>query len=289
MKGLKIGETVFSIHPLAILAAAVMALGGKAEMLLAYTAALALHETGHFIAATHFRCAPERMEITPFGALAAVEGYGMIEPRQQFTIALFGPLGNLLALLVLMSLFYLNIATSFMVSLFKANVFLFAFNLLPVLPMDGGRMLHGILQKYMDRQRSARVLTGIGMLCGAAIAGMAAIGAMMLKTLNLSMLFTGVYLIYAAAKMKQSALAQYLHSVIATRAKFEKNGILPCAFVAASSQLTVRELMEKLPLGQRVRIIVIDESTLNEMGEITQEAFEKAVFSMADAPIAKLV
>ncbi len=289
MTQMEIGQTCFFVHPFTWVLALLMVLLGQGETLLAYSIALLVHEAGHYMPTISFRCQPQRMEITPFGAMAAVEEYQAIKPSRQFLIALCGPLANLLLLLVLMSLFYLDIISSWMVSLFKANLLLMLFNLMPVLPLDGGRMLQSLLNRKTDWRKSSRILAGIGMAFGAGIVLLALAGVIMLGTLNLSLVITGVYLIYAAGKTKQSALTQYLHHVIGARAKLEKNGVVPYHFVAVSSGLTVRELMEKLPLGQHNRMIVIDEKTLNEIGEIKQADFEKAIISNPNEQVENLI
>jgi len=289
MKLFSLGKTRFSIHPMAALAIVVGAFLGKSEPILAYGAALFVHELGHYIASAAFRCPPEHMELTAFGALAAMEGYRFVTPRKQFAIALCGPLFNLLFLLLLMSLFYLNIATAFMMALFKANLLLIVFNLLPILPMDGGRMLQSLLERCIDRQASGRLLANIGMVCGILVDSVAIAGMIFFKTANFSMLITGIYLIYAAKRTKENALAAYLHSIVLNRARLEQRGVTPVSLIAASSKLKVCELMEKLPLGQHVRIIVVDESTLKEMGEVKQEKIEEAILSMPNMTVADLL
>lgn len=285
----EIGMTRFSVHPAAVIMAALGALLGESEMILAYALALFIHEVGHYIASVACRCTPERMELTPFGALASIEVYHSLTPLKRFIVALCGPLVNLIFLLILVSLFYLNIATAFMLSLFKSNLLLIIFNLLPVLPMDGGRMFQSLLERCVDRQRSGRLLSRIGMACGAIIAIAAIVGLFLFKTLNLSMLITGIYLIYAAARAKQSAFTQYLHGIVLSRSTLERRGAMPAALIAVSSRLKVCELMEKLPLGQHVRIIVIDENTLKEIGEIKQERIEEAVLATPHAAIGELL
>ncbi len=113
-----------------------------------------LHELGHCLAAQHYGVRIHRILLLPIGGMAQ---FGSI-PRQPFkelVIALAGPLVNF----IIVGLLYLVSGSparlldgeinytlyDLMSLLFLFNLIMGCFNLLPVFPMDGGRVLRALL------------------------------------------------------------------------------------------------------------------------------------------------
>lgn len=289
MKLYQAGETKVAVHPLALAACLVMCILGYAEILLAYLIALFIHEGAHYAAASRLHASMTLIELTPFGGVAAMEAYYTLKPSQQVRLAAAGPLANALAAASLTSLFYFQIASPFLVLLFKANLMMLFFNLLPVLPMDGGKVLHAMLCQKINWRKSVSMLALLGVFSGIALLALAGWGIFALKTLNLSLVLTGCYLIYAASLSKKTVITECLHGIIASRARLERNGVMDMALIAASSRLTVAQLMARVPSGKHLRIVVIDDKTLGEIGEIRQQDFEKAIIDAPGALIASLI
>jgi Zn-dependent protease len=131
------------------------------------------HELGHSLTAIHYGMAVPQIELHVFGGVARAVG-SFSSPRQERWIALAGPavsLGLAAAFLVLAQ------ATGWLVFKIPAlmNLAFGVFNLLPALPMDGGRVLrahltlrHGFFtatQKAVAVARVVAVLLGcVGLL-----------------------------------------------------------------------------------------------------------------------------
>lgn len=132
------------------------------------------HELAHAIAARFHGVPVKNVTLYPFGGLATFSDRlpgGLAESR----IAVAGPLANL----VLAGLFLLvargqptitSLPGSAMgglpSSLFWANVTLGLLNLAPVLPLDGGRALRGVLARRLGDQRATRILGAAGQVAG---------------------------------------------------------------------------------------------------------------------------
>lgn len=123
-----------------------------------------MHEYGHALTARYFGIRTREITLYPVGGVAMLEGMPR-KPQEQLWIALAGPAVNF----ALAALFALVVTwdggpasavfgyDSLWSVLFMANVMMGAFNLLPALPMDGGRVLRALLAMRMEPVRATAI------------------------------------------------------------------------------------------------------------------------------------
>jgi len=105
------------------------------ELLLSYGIVL-LHELAHILAAGLLGIKLSQIEILPFG-IAAKFKIEEFKPKDEIIFSLAGPLLNLC--LLILSIYYSN---QFLIAM---NATLLIINLLPIVPLDGGRALRAYL------------------------------------------------------------------------------------------------------------------------------------------------
>ncbi len=128
-----------------------------------------LHELGHAFAAARYGIRTRDITLLPIGGVARLERIPR-DPRQEMVVALAGPAVNLAIAAVLVAVLAATGTeitgsieqAGFGVRLLVTNVFLFAFNLLPAFPMDGGRVLRAILALRIDYARASDIAARIG-------------------------------------------------------------------------------------------------------------------------------
>ena len=105
-----------------------------------------IHEMGHLIAGLILGLKPQKINIMPLGFSIMFEEYKSIERLniKKAMIAIAGPITNLIIILLT---FVLQVYISDYIAemIIYANLLICIFNLLPIYPLDGGRIINSIL------------------------------------------------------------------------------------------------------------------------------------------------
>ena len=120
-----------------------------------------LHELGHALAAKYFKINTKDITLYPFGGIARISQ----SPNncwEDLIISFAGPLANFLiaALLFLISIL---IPAQFLILLILINIAMGAFNLIPIYPLDGGRILNAILSTVVSENKAKIISLNLGM------------------------------------------------------------------------------------------------------------------------------
>jgi len=131
-----------------------------------------VHELAHSLVAKAKGIRMQSITLLMFGGVAQMDE-GAPEPRTELPMALAGPLMSLVFGLICCGLVYLtpDMATDaptqgVLIFVFGylgvLNIILFAFNLIPAFPMDGGRVLRAVLAIRMPLDRATRIAANVG-------------------------------------------------------------------------------------------------------------------------------
>ncbi|MGW2672283.1 site-2 protease family protein [Streptomyces sp. NPDC001272] len=126
----------------------------------AFYASVLVHELAHTIAALRFRLPVRRIQLQFFGGVSEIEKESET-PGREFVLAFVGPLLSL----ALAGIFYLgmdavdpaSVPGVLLAGLMVSNLLVAAFNLLPGLPLDGGRMLRALVWGITGRPMAGTV------------------------------------------------------------------------------------------------------------------------------------
>jgi Zn-dependent protease/CBS domain-containing protein len=192
---------------------------------LLFPASILLHELGHALAARHYGIEVSGIELWLLGGLARMKAPR--SPAAEFVVAAAGPLVSLLLVLIGLALgltvfdwndFRAGAELDLRQNMGEAeavlgyvtgiNLFVFAFNLIPGLPLDGGRMALAIAWwRTGDRVRATRLAATLGRFVAY---GLSAFAAFLLITTGDA--FYAVWLLFIAFFIAQSAKAEEVWS-----------------------------------------------------------------------------
>jgi Zn-dependent protease len=135
---------------------------------------IVIHELSHSFVARHRGFAVRDIVLLPIGGVSEISGLPGA-PADELAIAIAGPLASVALALILALVGYSTGAAMWPPGLFAgaiasrlmwANLLLAGFNLLPAIPMDGGRVLRALLARKRSDLRATALAVRIGRFMG---------------------------------------------------------------------------------------------------------------------------
>jgi len=252
-------------------------LGQLFEALLFFVIVI-IHELGHVFVARSFGWKVTEIEFLPFGGVAKVDWNFKGWPREEKLVAIAGPINNFIMIAIAFILFRFGIIErDFVVFFIKANLIIASFNLLPALPLDGGRIYRAIVsQEYgwvEGTKRAYRLSYIIGTI-------LIAIGVIMLLLgyINVTFLVLGVFLLiatYADSKhVKYQQMYSFMHK---NYHNIEKNSSKELKHISVDKDEQVSRVLKGFSPGITTIVWVLDNNKI--IGTLTDYQILQRVFA----------
>lgn len=130
------------IHPLTWFVVGIAVITGLFRDLILLFTIIFIHELGHYGMARFFNWRVRRIVLLPFGGVAEVDEHGNRPFKEELLVVLFGPIQHILMIGIGFMLVSLDIwSAPFFDKFVTYNLMILVFNLLPIWPLDGGKLL----------------------------------------------------------------------------------------------------------------------------------------------------
>lgn len=164
------GHKRFSVHPLFFAVGICSAFTGRLLLFLSAALAAVEHECAHAFVAHRYGFALDKIVLMPYGAVVKGDLEG-ISALQELCVLVAGPLCNACTALFFVALWWLFPETyPYTEAAFYASLSLAAVNVLPAVPLDGGRMLY-VLLKRLKKTAANRICLAVSGAVVATLAG----------------------------------------------------------------------------------------------------------------------
>ena len=167
---------------------------------------IVLHELGHMLAGILLKLKLKNIEINPFGLSITFQGIGknfsIKAPQNRILIAVAGPIINVL-IIVFAFIFELDNIIIY------SNILLLLLNLLPIYPLDGGRILKNILQIKLDYWKSLDITNYVSNIAIIMITFMSSISIFYLKNIDIFLMVLYLWILI----IKQNKQYKYLKKI----------------------------------------------------------------------------
>ena len=191
------GGINLSIHPLFYLLGLYYALTGGIFLFIICTATAVIHELGHSFVASGLGYRLNKIKLMPFGAVVSgsTDGLKFID---EVKIALAGPILNLVVSLFFVATWWIYPECyAFTDVIVGANLSMAIINLLPVYPLDGGRVVFASLGIKFGYEKAFKISRWIGCVFAIIILSLFVFIAINGK-INLSLLFFCSFVFFGA-------------------------------------------------------------------------------------------
>lgn len=235
-------------------------------------AAVLLHECAHGFVAKKFGYELNVIRLMPYGA--ALGGAGEIRPKHEAVIALAGPAINLVFALVFAALWWLLPSSyAFTEAFCVCNLCIGVFNLLPVYPLDGGRIAFAALSSKLNRKTAYKIMRIISAVFGLVTLGL--FGLSFVYAPNLCLLSVGIFMV--ASALIPDRRAQYTSLfAIGTRRDMLKNPTEVRSY-AVSENAELGSLISALDPERYSEFIIVGKSDASIRGKVSESEVIDAV------------
>lgn len=259
---MKIFGVSLRLHPTFLLVLVLYGVLGLAAQALLVFALVLGHELAHLLTAKAYGFRVIGLELFPFGGAAYCDDLFEGRKWEESVMALAGPAFNLTLLFGAQVLRWQGLWTGELAADFvRFNFWLAAFNLVPVLPLDGGRVGRALLAESFGFVRTTKFLAWAGKWLGVVLVlyGIILGGLGNYQEGPLSFIILGCFFWLAGSKEISSAHIIFLRQLTRKKEELLKRGMLRSIWLTVHPDTPLVRIVEKFTSGRYAMISLLNE------------------------------
>lgn len=268
MSGIKKALSKFKVNRYFILLFLIcIAAGYFKDVALLFMFAL-IHELCHVVSAILLKIKIRNIELFPFGGVARIDNLDYMGTYREIIINIAGPLFNAATAIFLLLIKGFRVSTLYLNQAVSINIMLAVFNMLPGLPLDGGRILRAALNCFIGFKKatrvaiiSGRVIASVLMLCGVLL--------LIYGRFNIGFFAVPFFMLYASRQEESIMTFMVMKDIIGKKKKLINNGFMEAKFICAYEDMYMEDVIKHIDLD-KYHIIIIIGSDMKIKGTLTE-------------------
>ena len=265
------GRINLSIHPLFYLLGFYYAITGQIFIFVICTVTAIIHELGHSFVASNLGYRLNKITLMPFGAVVSGNTDGL-KFHDEIKIALAGPVINLAVALFFIATWWIYPEFyAFTDVIVSANMSMALVNLLPIFPLDGGRIIFCFFANKFGYDKSFIVNKIIGGTFALILIVLFVVGA--IKGLfNFSLLFFSLFVCFGTFSREKENKYVKIFSILS---KDNLKRGMPVKRFAVDKDIQIKKLVCLLD-NRAVNEVLVYEND-KKVASLSQERIEKVI------------
>ncbi len=228
-----------------------------------------LHELFHVFAARRTGVGISYIEVLPFGICARLRSDIIKNPAREIIIALAGPLVNIVIFAAALILRYnLSINSEILNYFILCNFYMAIVNLLPCLPLDGGRILKAYLTIKSGAVFAYNFCLKLSRLIVLWLIG-GAVYLLFSSSFNLSLIIIGAFLLGNLCLEQQNISKQAIKELLFYKNKITSSEMFRASALVAHKDTPARKILKKLSYNN-YHIVCVTDDDLNISKTLTE-------------------
>jgi stage IV sporulation protein FB len=158
-------KTIFKIHPLTYLIMLSVFICGYFNYFLIISFILLFHDLGHILLIKLFKYHLNYIEILPFGSIINSDINSSIKSTRLFLISIIGIFNQCLLYIIFYYLSSIGFINDISYSIFlRYNSLIIIFNMIPIIPLDGSKILLSIFESLIPYKKSLILINIISLI-----------------------------------------------------------------------------------------------------------------------------
>lgn len=228
-----------------------------------------LHELAHFCVAKKLGVPGDKLVIMPFGVTMRIKTTAIGSPEDEIKIAVAGPMSNVVMAFCAIALHSADLLDTYWANYLTAlNCGIALMNVVPALPLDGGRMLKAYLtlrQGYIKAYNLTMLITRITAVA-LIILGIVLV---FITRFNFSFIMIGAFLVANTVSEQRGKSLILMREILYSRQKLEEIGAENSGVITMMADAPARKALKILAYNKYYTVNIVD-NNMEIIGTVTE-------------------
>lgn len=255
--------TQIKVYPTIIIVIILFFFTGHGVQYLCAFFSISIHEALHICCGKFYNLKIQTIKIFPAGLNAEIDETSA-SFKQKIVMYLCGPLANIMLFVIaiilyknLGSLFYAESINKILILLYQINAYLVVFNLLPIFPLDGGKILFEIISNRKGLQTAQKFINKVSLNFLVVLLLIGIIQTYLF--FNFNILIISIYLVFLTKNTRWEVAFMNLKQLLFRRSRILKKGVYPARCLVVKDNVSLGEVLKNMDFDGFHMVYVLDD------------------------------